>query len=237
MGCREDFYATDYESKNENFWGPRWGTTTRSIFDRSIRPRVAMRFAFGIRLEIIGRCTLSTAASLVAKDGVTLGQFGIFLLLSYAAGHFLAAIGNAIEALLWEFAGGMPSDWVTHSQTDLLSDSQIELLTKKAQARLGATIDKLPGAERAKWLPVSRQIYADVAKNGKPDRIDTFNGNYGLSRGLAISVFGIATVGILEGQTLYGIGFFLVGLIYAYRAYRFARYYARELYVQFLVLE
>src|SRR4051794_15768907 len=30
----------------------------------------------------------------VPKEGVKLGQFGIFLLLSYAAGHLVAAIGN-----------------------------------------------------------------------------------------------------------------------------------------------
>src|SRR5262245_1932027 len=73
---------------------------------------------------------------LMAKDGVTLGQFGIFLLLSYAAGHLLAAFGNAIEAAMWKVTGGMPTDWVTKAGgTSLLSPSQIEAVAAKARAR------------------------------------------------------------------------------------------------------
>src|SRR5580704_15217416 len=74
--------------------------------------------------------------ALMAKDGVTLGQFGIFLLLSYASGHLLAAVGNALEAAFWRVAGGMPTDWVTRAGgTSLLSVSQVEALAAKANAR------------------------------------------------------------------------------------------------------
>jgi hypothetical protein len=166
-----------------------------------------------------------------------LGQFGIFLLLSYAAGHFLAAVGNMVEVGLWELAGGMPSDWVTHEKTSLLSASQIEALVAKARTRLGTTLERIPGTERSNWFPISRQMYADVAKNGKPDRIEAFNGNYGLNRGLATAMMALAVISFVEGKIELGIGFFVLGAIYVLRAYRFARYYARELYVQFLVLD
>jgi hypothetical protein len=176
--------------------------------------------------------------ALMAKDGVTLGQFGIFLLLSYAAGHLLAAVGNALEAILWKAAGGMPTDWVTHAKgTSLLTESQIEMLAAKARSRLGSTIEKIPGTAQKVWFPISRQMYADVAKNGKPDRIDTFNGNYGLNRGLAAAVLGIAIVSLALGQHAVGSAFIVLAFVYGYRAYRFARYYGRELYVQFLVLD
>lgn len=131
----------------------------------------------------------------------------------------------------------MPSDWVTHEKTSLLSASQVEALAAKARTRLGTAIETIPGTSRKIWYPTSRQIYADVAKNGKPDRIDTFNGNYGLSRGLAAAMFAIAIVSFAHGQIGLGFGFLFVGGVYVYRAYRFARYYARELYVQFLVLD
>jgi hypothetical protein len=112
--------------------------------------------------------------ALMAKDGVTLGQFGIFLLLSYASGHLLAAFGNALEWLLWKVAGGMPTDWVTKTGgTSLLSASQIDAVQAKVNARFGSNLAKIPGMDRKTWFPISRQIYADVAKNGKPDRIDT----------------------------------------------------------------
>lgn len=175
--------------------------------------------------------------ALMAKDGVTLGQFGIFLLLSYASGYLLAAVGNAIEWMLWKIAGGMPTDWVTNAAgTSLLSASQIEALAAKANARLSVKINQIPGMDRKTWFSISRQIYADVAKNGKPERIDTFNGNYGLNRGLAAATLALAVVSIAEGQLGIAAAFAVVAVVYGYRAFRFGRYYAREMYVQFLVL-
>ena len=78
--------------------------------------------------------------ALVAKDGVTLGQFGIFLLLSYAAGHFIAALGNLLESVLWWLFGGMPSDWVTKQQSSLLSTQQIAALETKVASRFGVNV-------------------------------------------------------------------------------------------------
>jgi hypothetical protein len=175
--------------------------------------------------------------TLMAKDGVTLGQFGIFLLLSYAAGHLLAAVGNALEAAFWKLAGGMPTDWVTHADgTSLLSASQIDALAAKARVRLQSKIETIPGTAQNVWFPISRQMYADVMKNGKPDRIDTFNGNYGLNRGLAAAMIGLAVISFARNEHAIGAAFVVLAVVYGYRAFRFARYYARELYVQFLVL-
>ncbi len=174
--------------------------------------------------------------ALLAKDGVTLGQFGIFLLLSYAAGHLIAAIGNLVENLLWRLTGGMPSDWVTKPDASLLSSQQVDLLERKVRSRLGMTIDKVRGLDRKIWWPISRQIYADVAKNGKPERIDTFNGNYGLNRGLSAACLALACVAALQAHWPVTIGLIVLSGVYVYRAYRFGMHYGRELYLQFLVL-
>src|SRR6516164_7294742 len=171
----------------------------------------------------------------LTKDGVSLGDFGIFLLLSYAAGHLIAAIGNAAESVLWPLIGGMPTDWITRTDVTLLSTPQIDLLEKKLENRLGIT-QKVRGLDPKVWWPISRQIYADVAKNGKPDRIDTFNGNYGLNRVLAAATFALAIVSLAEGEKGMAAALVAAAIVYGYRAYRIARYYAREVYVQFLVL-
>lgn len=173
--------------------------------------------------------------ALVAKDGVTLGQFGIFLLLSYAAGHFIAALGNLLESVLWWLFGGMPSDWVTKQQSSLLSTQQIAALETKVASRFGVNVT-LPGLGRKVWWPISRQVYADVGKNGKVERIDTFNGNYGLNRGLSAACVALAVVAATQTQWHVVIGFFILAVVFAYRAYRFGVHYARELYLQFLVL-
>jgi hypothetical protein len=187
-------------------------------------------FVFGLLLFF------PTLQTVLAKDGVSLGDFGIFLLLSYAAGHLMAVIGNAAESFLWGLLGGMPSTWVTRRETSLLSDSQIDLLEKKVETRLGISIGKIRGLDVNTWWPISRQIYADIAKNGKPDRIDTFNGNYGLNRGLAAASFALACVAASQRQWSIAIGLLVLTALYDYRAYRFGIYYARELYLQFLIL-
>jgi hypothetical protein len=38
---------------------------------------------------------------LTAKDGMSVGELGLFVLIAYAAGHLIAAIANALEGLFW----------------------------------------------------------------------------------------------------------------------------------------
>jgi hypothetical protein len=174
--------------------------------------------------------------NMLAKDGITVGQLGVYILLSYAAGNLVAALGNVGEGLLWRLAGGMPTDWVTKSETTLISPQQRELVEKKLRSRLGIEVESIRGLDRKVWWPISRQLYSDVARHGKPDRIDTFNGNYGLNRGLASACFILA--GVVATQQSWGPCMLLAGLtvVYAYRAYRFGVHYGRELYMQFLTL-
>jgi hypothetical protein len=178
----------------------------------------------------------SALQTVLTKDGVSLGDFGIFLLLSYAAGHLIAAVGNVGERLFWWFFGGMPTDWITRTSTTLLSSSQVDLVEKKVQTRLGIA-DKVRGLDPKVWWPISRQMYADVAKNGKPDRIDTFNGMYGLNRGLASATFSLGCIAAVQGKCSVALGLFVLTAVYDYRAYRFGVNYGRELYLQFLVLD
>jgi hypothetical protein len=171
---------------------------------------------------------------LTTKDAFSVGELGLFVLIAYAAGHLVAAIANALEKLFWW--NGMPSDWVTDDPPALLSEEQVEKLREKVGSRLNITIARMAGYDKKKWWPVSRQIYADVGKNGKPDRIDTFNGNYGLNRGLASSCLVLVVVALAHTDWLIATGLFVAACIYGYRAYRFGVHYARELYLQFLVL-
>jgi hypothetical protein len=171
---------------------------------------------------------------ITTKDSMSVGDLGLFVLMAYAAGHLIAAIANALENVFW--VGGMPSNWITRDPPGLLSTDQVENLRAKIKTRLNITIDKVAGIDRKKWWPISRQIYADVAKSGKPDRIDTFNGTYGLNRGLASACLVLVVVALAHADWWIAAGLFVAAGIYAYRAYRFAVHYARELFLQFLVL-
>jgi hypothetical protein len=173
---------------------------------------------------------------LTVKDGFSVGELGLFVLIAYAAGHLIAAIANALEGLFWGILGGMPSAWITRDPPALLSAQQVENLRSKLSTRLTITVDKLAGLDRKTWWPITRQIYADVAKNGRPDRIDAFNGNYGLNRGLASACLVLAVIALAHTDWWIGAGLCASAAIYAYRAYRFGVHYARELFLQFLVL-
>jgi hypothetical protein len=173
---------------------------------------------------------------LTTKDSMSVGELGLFILIAYAAGHLIAAIANALESVFWGVLGGMPSDWVTREPPSLLSAQQIENVRTRLKTRLSIDIPKITGSDRKAWWPVARQIYADVAKSGKPDRIDTFNGNYGLNRGLASSCLVLTVVALAHADWLIAAGLIAGAAIYIYRAYRFGVHYARELYLQFLVL-
>jgi hypothetical protein len=94
---------------------------------------------------------------LTAKDSMSVGEFGLFVLISYAAGHLIAAVANALRRLFWNILGGMPSDWVTRDPPALLSSQQIENLRMKVGTRLSVTIDKMAGLDRKVWFPISRQ--------------------------------------------------------------------------------
>ncbi len=173
-----------------------------------------------------------------AGDGISVGGLGIFVLIAYAAGQAVAALGNLIELLYWKAAGGVPSDWVVGPTPRLLSSAQIKKLEEKVQARFGLSLPPLSGVQRKDWFPVFRQIYSDVEKNGKPQRADTFNGIYGLTRGLcaALLAFAIAIVALSPGHWHEALGALALAAVFLFRMQRFGRHYARELYIQFLIL-
>ena len=172
----------------------------------------------------------------LAKDGISVGELGVFVLLGYAAGHLVAGLGNIGERLLWSISGGMPTQWVVKPTTTLLSPQQLDALAQKIESRLGLAVQRIRGMDRAIWGPISRQMHADVVKNGRAERIEVFNGNYGLSRGLAAACLALALVALWKGDYHIAIGLFIASAMYTYRAYRFGSHYARELYAQFLVL-
>ena len=168
---------------------------------------------------------------------VSLGEFGIFLILSYAAGHLVEAVGNAGENIGWSALGEMPTNWVLKEETNLISSQQRELLKERVRTLLGVEVMSLQSLDRKAWHPIVRQIYAHVMRSGKSDRIETFNGNYGLNRGLSAALLVLTVIGLVEQRWLLALAFIIAALVFAYRAYRFGVHYARELFVQFLALD
>ncbi len=176
----------------------------------------------------------------VQKLDVTLGGFGLAMLLAYAAGHLLQGVGNIFERLWWKILGGWPSDWLCAGKGDLLSQAQIEKLEDRVRSTLGyADFAFGPKLTAKAWHPVFRQIYAVVRAAGRDDRAHIFNGNYGMFRGIAAAaIVSMAAVFIVKGCEAWPImsGFAVAAVLATMRMHRFAKHYVRETLVQFLSL-
>lgn len=173
----------------------------------------------------------------IADNGVTVGGLGIFLILSYVAGQLVQAFGNVLEKAVWLPFGGMPTQWVLKQDQRLLATTQTERLFSAIRAAHPSFNPGEPG-NRPDWFPITREIYARVKAAGQSERIDVFNRNYGLLRGIAASLLvSVLVAGVLDlasRGTLMLLVF--ISMLAIYRMYRFGVHYGRELFVVFLAM-
>lgn len=170
----------------------------------------------------------------------SVGDLGIFVLIAYVGGHLVQAVGNLIEYLWWKSRGGWPTDWPRSGKHFLISDEQIDGLNGRLSSLLGSdTTKRLKEMSHMAWFATTRQMYAAVQQAQHANRIDTFNGNYGLCRGIAAAFSALAILALVSHPVAWWkpILLLLVGAAVAlYRMHRFGRYYAREIFVQYLQL-
>jgi len=176
----------------------------------------------------------------VQKLDVTLGGFGLALLLAYVAGHLLQGVGNLFEALWWKVLGGWPSDWPRTGKGSLLSPPQVTKLQERIRTDLGfADFSFAPDLAAKAWHPIFRQIYATVRAAGRDDRAHTFNGNYGMFRGIVAAAL-VSTVAmfVVRGCAAWplAVAFLIAAGLAVFRMHRFAKHYVRETLVQFISL-
>lgn len=180
-------------------------------------------------------------APFFAAKEFTVGDLGLFVILAYVAGHLIQAVGNLLEKVFWKPFGGMPTNWLLRTDQELLHAAQVKKLTEQLHGLLGVGLEKpLPDLSVREWFPITRQIYAAVAAAGRAQRIDTFNGNYGMFRGIA-SAFVFAAVLNLFVHWPRGwptsLALTASSALAVVRMHRFGVHYGRELFVQFLQLK
>jgi hypothetical protein len=94
--------------------------------------------------------------ALFSKEGVTLGELGLFVIIAYAAGQLVQAIGNYLELIWWKPWGGMPSGRVLCGK--YVTADQYKRLVDALRPKLGeADPCKLPQSEK---LALVREVYA-----------------------------------------------------------------------------
>lgn len=171
--------------------------------------------------------------SILLQNQNQFSTLSFFLIMSYAIGHLLQSIGNLIELVWWKIRGGWPTDWI--SKKDVFYPTAWKETIIKEFSRENCQ----PFENIYTWRNCVRVIYAEVKSASRSERIDIFNGNYGLHRGIASSLFTSAVILLFfKDFDLKTIIVFLI-LIFAaiFRMDLFARHYAKELFVQFYLLK
>ena len=166
------------------------------------------------------------------SNSLSIGDFGLALILAFVAGHLLQAVGNVFEKLVWLLFGGLPSTWPVKNKNRLLSSSQTARLEQKLKTETGCSTEALKNS-----AGLTREIYILVLSRGEVARIDKFNRNYGLLRGVATAfLLGSILILIEDRSNIKGMLFCLTAFVAAtYRMTRFGIHYARELFVEYLV--
>jgi hypothetical protein len=175
--------------------------------------------------------------TVLKANDLSVGGFGVVVIISYAAGNLIATIGNLLERPFWWCFGGLPSCWVTHDQSHILNDAQVLQVQDRLVSRLELNVGAIKGMQHRAWRPYFDQLYQDVLTNN-PGRIEAFNGTYGLNRGLgcAMIMLAFAVPFLRWDRWALSILCILLAAAFWYRAYRFGIHLAREVYLRFLLL-
>lgn len=175
----------------------------------------------------------------LAKD-LSAGALGVFIILAYAAGSLAQGFGSIVEHLWWFGFGGQPTDWVRNGKGRLFAPSQREKLIEKLKDDFGMIQGEDGSIDEAEWTTAVRRARSAVFAKGMQGRIQIFNSNYGMCRGLvaAFVILSIATL-CAHGTESWPIAVTCVAFacVALYRMHRFGRHYATELLTQYLNLE
>jgi hypothetical protein len=171
------------------------------------------------------------------SDKFTASVLSLFLIAGYVLGHLIQSVGNLLEKIVWAFRG-MPSTWIRRKTPAYLSDAQTKRLPSALHQLTGLPIHDLANLDIRSCNGIRGQLYARLEDAGKTARIDTFNGNYGMFRGIAAALaivlaVAICKTGIRSGIVEVASISFLLAL---FRMHRFGVHYAAELYRQALNL-
>lgn len=162
------------------------------------------------------------------KQIVDLGKVGetaVFIIVCYGIGHLIQSLGNVFEKIVWWTYGGMPTRWLTNKNRfnkHLFEQSLNKRIEDKIIEKFGSDIKDY-----------GRLTYNLLYQKDKTKRIDIFNGNYSLFRGLAVSF--LIITGVCSYYFSLSISFMMLlpFILATARMIRFAKYYAKETFYTF----
>jgi hypothetical protein len=196
--------------------------------------------------EIIGVITPGVVAGLLltiewpsfrtmlGDKGLSIGDFGLFVLVAFVLGHLLQAVGNVLEPVIW-FPFGLPTNWVRPRTQTLLTPEQRNAL-ERAVAAMEGTAQEPAKMNRRHWLAITTRAYGRLKAGGRSGRVDIANRAYGLSRGLSAALLAcFAWYAIAHRNDYTALSILGAGLCAAlWRMRRAGVQYARVLFLEFI---
>jgi|ERR1041384_1037539 hypothetical protein len=176
---------------------------------------------------------------IIPNRDFSLGDFGVVVLVSYVIGNLVAALGNFLETPYWKLFGGQPTDAVRENTGKVIATRQFQAVESKLKSTGMLTQNEsILSLSAADWRALTRQIRAYLDARNMTRRIEIFNAQYGMNRGIAAGFIALAVImTILSGVQLWRTQAVLLtcAALAAYRMHRFSWHYAAELFRQFLV--
>ncbi len=174
-------------------------------------------------------------AKVLSTEGVELGEFGIFLIVSFVVGHVVQWAGNLIEAA--EDGIGIGKRDLPFLKSGPIAADQWARFEGCAGEMIGQQGVKLT---RESYPSVVREVYSRLQAEQRVQRIDAFNRTYGLCRGMVagslLTVLLILVLGSRDTYQYAALVFIVLAIPLYIRMRRFSRLYLSELVCQFLSL-
>jgi hypothetical protein len=169
------------------------------------------------------------------RDGFSFGDFGVIILVSYTIGNLVAGLGIILEKVYWKMFGGTPTDRVRTAKIfpETVRTSLKRRLKETGMIESSEDIGRLTLLE---WKELVREIYTYVSTRKLTRRVDIFNAQYSMNRGIAAGLMALVAIQLYKSQfSNWGIDLVLFGCVAlaAYRMHFYRIEYAGELFRQF----
>ncbi len=173
------------------------------------------------------------AGSVLANKSFTIGEFGIVLLVSYVIGNLVAGLGDFLEAGYWRLRGGNPTEAAIHTGCTFVHSREQRAIEEALRSKgLIAIDEELKNLRPQDWRALTRRMYVELEQRNATQRINIFNTQYGMNRGIAAGLTVLlAMLLVRSGLDSWKVELLLVVCIglACYRMERFSRYYTGEL--------
>jgi len=154
-----------------------------------------------------------------------IGESIIFIIICYGLGHILQAAGNIFELIIWFIYGGVPTQWLSNKNrfgNNLFDEKFNKTVVNKITVTFGENIKDY-----------GKLCYNLLFDKEKTKRIDIFNSNYSLFRGLTVTFLLLIPICIYYFNFKIALIPIILFFISTIRMIRFAKYYATEIFRTF----